>query len=161
MHGEDKIGRTEVLLTECGAIGIGGRSEQWRGQGGVAGGDLANTTALPAASTTGMGTGIAATATGGMASMAGEAAGTLRETSEQLKERKRSVARGGVRVFDQRVERPVEETVRLREEHVHVQRRAVGRRATEADFAALKEGSVGVREMSEEAVASKPGWLAK
>ena len=50
----------------------------------------------------------------------------------------------------------MEETVRLREEPVHVQRRAVGRRATEADFAAFKEGSVGVREMSEEAVASKP-----
>ena len=41
----------------------------------------------------GMGTGIAATATGGMASMAGEAAGTLKKTSEQLKVRKRSVAR--------------------------------------------------------------------
>ena len=50
----------------------------------------------------------------------------------------------------------MEETVRLREEPVDVQRRAVGRRATEADFAAFKEGSVGVREMSEEAVASKP-----
>ena len=53
------------------------------------------------------------------------------------------------------IERPVEETVSLREEHVDVQRRAVDRPATDADFAAFKEGSVEVREMSEEAVVSK------
>ena len=68
---------------------------------------------------------------------------------------KRSVARGGVRVFSRMVETPVQETVSLREEHVDVQRRAVDRPATEADFAAFKEGSVEVREMAEEAVVSK------
>ena len=36
-----------------------------------------------------------------------------------------------------------------------VQRRAVDRPATEADFAAFKEGSVEVREMAEESVVSK------
>ena len=154
VHGEDDIGRAEAILTQCGAIDIDERSEQWRGEGWVAGGDMADTTTLPAATGlgTGMGTGMAATAVGGMA---GEAAGTLKEISEQLKVGKRSVARGGVRVFSRMVETPVEETVRLREEHVDVQRRAVDRPATEADFAAFKEGSVDVREMSEEAVVSK------
>ena len=154
VHGEDDIGRAEAILTQCGAIDIDERSEQWRGEGWVAGGDMADTTALPAATGmgAGMGAGMAATAVGGMA---GEAAGTLKEISEQLKVGKRSVARGGVRVFSRMVETPVEETVRLREEHVDVQRRAVDRPATEADFAAFKEGSVDVREMSEEAVVSK------
>jgi stress response protein YsnF len=52
-------------------------------------------------------------------------------------------------------ETPVEESVRLREERANVQRRAVDRPATEADLAAFKEGSIEVREMSEEAVVSK------
>ena len=50
---------------------------------------------------------------------------------------------------------PVTETVRLREEHADVKRTSVDRPATEADFAAFKEGSIEVREMAEEAVVSK------
>ena len=151
VSGEDDIDRAESILTSCGAIDIDERSEQWRGEGWVADGASRMDTTDAMRTTSG----LAATGAAGVAGAAGEVAGTLKEMAEELKVGKRSVARGGVRVFSEMVERPVEETVSLREEHVDVQRRAVDRPATDADFAAFKEGSVEVREMSEEAVVSK------
>ena len=146
VHGEDDIGRAEAILTQCGAIDIDERSEQWRGEGWVAEGAMADTSNIrPVA---GMAATTAAVGTG----MVGEVAGTLKEISEELKVGKRSVARGGVRVFSRMVETPVEETVRLREEHVDVQRRAVDRPATEADF---EERTIEAREHREEALISK------
>ena len=79
----------------------------------------------------------------------------LQEVEEALQVGKRAVAKGGVRIFTRMTEVPVTETVRLREEHADVKRTAVNRPATGADFAAFKEGSIEVREMSEEAVVSK------
>ena len=58
--------------------------------------------------------------------------------------------RGGVRLYTRVTERPVEETVRLRDETVHVERRPVDRRATEADVAAARERTVEVTETDEE-----------
>jgi uncharacterized protein (TIGR02271 family) len=74
---------------------------------------------------------------------------------EELQVGTRQVPRGGVRLYTRVTERPVEETVRLRDEEVHVERRPVDRPATEADVAAAKEGAVEVTETDEEAVARK------
>ncbi|WP_158597953.1 YsnF/AvaK domain-containing protein [Noviherbaspirillum saxi] len=74
---------------------------------------------------------------------------------EELKVGKRQVQRGGVRVFQRVRETPVHESVQLREEHVKVERHAVDKPASEADLAAFKEGSIELRETSEEAVVSK------
>lgn len=74
---------------------------------------------------------------------------------EQLAVGKRAVQSGGVRIFKRVRETPVNESVTLRQEHVHVERHAVNQPATEADLAAFKEGSVELREMSEEAVVGK------
>lgn len=74
---------------------------------------------------------------------------------EEMKVGKREVQRGGVRVFRRLTEKPVHEQVQLREEHVRVERHRVDKPATEADMAAFKEGSVELRETSEEAVVSK------
>jgi len=74
---------------------------------------------------------------------------------EELQVGKREVSRGGVRVYSHVTERPVEENVQLREEHVHVQRNAVNRPASEADFQAFKEGTIELTETAEEAVVSK------
>jgi len=74
---------------------------------------------------------------------------------EELKVGKRMVQRGGVRVYQHVSEKPVHESVQLREEHVNVERHAVDQPATEADMAAFKEGSVEMREMAEEPVVSK------
>ena len=74
---------------------------------------------------------------------------------EELQVGSRQVRRGGVRLYTRVTERPVEETVRLRDEEVHVERRPVDRPATEADFAAAKEGTLEVTETDEEAVIAK------
>jgi uncharacterized protein (TIGR02271 family) len=74
---------------------------------------------------------------------------------EELQVGTRQVRRGGVRLYTRVVERPVEETVRLRDETVHVERRAVDRPATEADVAAAQEGTLEVTETDEEPVVRK------
>ena len=73
---------------------------------------------------------------------------------EEVKVGKREVERGGVRVYSHVTEKPVEETVRLHEEHVNVERHAVDRPITAAD-AAFKEEKFELRETAEEAVISK------
>jgi uncharacterized protein (TIGR02271 family) len=74
---------------------------------------------------------------------------------EELKVGKRAVQRGGVRVYSRVTEKPVQESVQLREERVTVERQPVDQPATEADMAAFKEGSVELREMAEEPVVEK------
>jgi uncharacterized protein (TIGR02271 family) len=74
---------------------------------------------------------------------------------EELHVGTRQVRRGGVRLYTRVTERPVEETVRLRDETVHVERHPVDRPATEADVAAATERTVEVTETDEEAVARK------
>jgi uncharacterized protein (TIGR02271 family) len=73
---------------------------------------------------------------------------------EDLRVGKRAVHKGGVRVFNRVAEEPVEEQVRLREEHVRVERRPADRPATEADLRARDE-VVEVTEMAEEPVVGK------
>jgi len=74
---------------------------------------------------------------------------------EDLKVGKRVEQTGGARLRSRIVERPVEANVRLREEHVTVNRNPVDRPATDADFAAFKEGTVEVTESAERAVVAK------
>jgi len=74
---------------------------------------------------------------------------------EQLAVGKREVQRGGARIHTYVTERPVEENVTLREEHVNVERHAVNRPASEADLNAFKEGTFEVTERAEEAVVAK------
>jgi uncharacterized protein (TIGR02271 family) len=68
---------------------------------------------------------------------------------------KREVERGHVRIYSRVTERPVEESVRLREEKVTVERRPVDRPATDADFAAAGKDVIEVTEKAEEPVVSK------
>jgi len=74
---------------------------------------------------------------------------------EELLVGKRQVQGGGVRVYSHVTERPVEENIRLREEHVTVERHSVNRPAIEADFEAFREGTIVLTETAEEAVVSK------
>ena len=63
---------------------------------------------------------------------------TIPVVEEDISIGKREVERGHVRIYSRVTERPVEESVRLREEKVTVERRPVDRPATDADFAAGK-----------------------
>ncbi len=74
---------------------------------------------------------------------------------EELRVGKRPVERGGIRIHRRVEEKPVSEQVTLRDETVDVERRPVDRAASEADFAAVQEGTFEVRERDEEAVANK------
>jgi uncharacterized protein (TIGR02271 family) len=74
---------------------------------------------------------------------------------EEMHVGKRQVARGGVRVYSHVTERPVEEQVRLREEHVRVQRNPVNRPVSSSDIEAFSEGTIELTETAEEAVVAK------
>ncbi len=74
---------------------------------------------------------------------------------EQLEVGKRQVQTGGVRLRSRIVETPVEESLRLREERVTVERNTVNRPATDADFANFKETSIELTEKAEVPVVSK------
>ena len=79
----------------------------------------------------------------------------LNVVQEELQVGKRSVDRGGVRVVQRVSERPVRELVQLREERATVERRPVDREATAADLETFKDGTIEVRETSEEVVVAK------
>lgn len=59
---------------------------------------------------------------------------------EQMNVGKREVETGGVRLRSRIIEKPVEEHLRLREEHVRVERNQVNRPANEKDLATFKQG---------------------
>jgi uncharacterized protein (TIGR02271 family) len=71
---------------------------------------------------------------------------------EQLRVGKQVQQRGGVRVYSRVTEKPVEQQVALREEHVHVERRPADR---PADKGAFRERTIEARETREEPVVSK------
>ena len=73
---------------------------------------------------------------------------------ESLEVGKREVERGKVRVYNRITEKQVEEKVGLRDETIHVQRRAVDRPVKPGEDL-FKERSFEVREVDEEAVVSK------
>ena len=75
-------------------------------------------------------------------------------TQEELVVGKRQVNHGGVRVYSEVSETPVEENVQLREEHVQVERRPVDR-PVEAGDEAFQDRSIELTEMAEEPVVSK------
>jgi uncharacterized protein (TIGR02271 family) len=67
----------------------------------------------------------------------------------------REVERGRVRIHSRVAERPVEESVRLREERVIVERHPVDRPATDAEVNATREETIELTETVEEPVMSK------
>ena len=126
---ESEVDRAEQILNAAGAIDIDERSDEWR-KDGWTGHDVADTT---------------------------DSRGTrkLQEVEEALTVGKKTVDRGGVRVFTRVTETPVEESVTLREEQATIRRTVVDRVASPADLVAFKEGSVEIRETGEEAVVQK------
>lgn len=77
---------------------------------------------------------------------------TLEVIKEDVAIGKRKVETGGVSVRSRVIERPVEETLRLRSEDVYVNRKKVNRPAGDADF---QDRTINLKETAEEAVVSK------
>lgn len=80
---------------------------------------------------------------------------TIEVIEEKLSVGKRDMETGGVRVRSRIIQRPVEERIRLREEHVSVARTPVNRPATDADLTAFQEGEIILTEHAEIPVISK------
>lgn len=85
----------------------------------------------------------------------GESNDTISRVQEELQVGKREVESGGVRVRSRIVEKPVEETLRLREEHVRVERNPVNRPLTDSDRAAFQDQTIELTERVEVPVVSK------
>jgi uncharacterized protein (TIGR02271 family) len=80
---------------------------------------------------------------------------TFQKVEENLEVGKKTVQTGGVRVRSRIVERPVEENVRLREEHVSVERNPVDRPLKDDEMANFREGDVELIERAEVPVVNK------
>jgi uncharacterized protein (TIGR02271 family) len=80
---------------------------------------------------------------------------------EELRVGKRAVRRGGVRVYSQVVSQPVEEQVKLREEHVRVERRPANGPVEAGDMERLRDQTIEVTETAEEPVISKRGRVTE
>jgi uncharacterized protein (TIGR02271 family) len=89
-------------------------------------------------------------------SRSAEAALVVPVIEERIRVGKREVDAGGVHVQSKIVTEPIDEQVRLREEHVTLERRRVDQPLTPADVdARLKEGVVELRAMSEQPLIEK------
>jgi len=80
---------------------------------------------------------------------------TIPVIEEQLEVGKQQVESGGARIRSRVIEKPVEANVRLREEHVVINRHPANRDATEADINNFKEGDIEIRERSEVPIVEK------
>ena len=161
---EPEAERARQVMDEMGGrIDMDERVSQWRREGwtgfdtGVTGQAGSSTIAGQTSVTDLEPTGTAETTAGATATTQ---TGTEQKTvmpvvQEELQVGKREVETGGVRVVKRVTETPVKEMVRLREERATVERRPVDRAATEADLSSFKEGTVEVRETSEEPVIAK------
>ena len=161
---EDEADRAADIMQRFHAVDLDQRATQWRSSGWTgyqsdaplytadqirqdrAGYSSTTTVASAGGATT---TQAAASATAGMA---GEA---IPVVEEQLQVGKRAVQRGGVRIYRHVTETPVQESVRLKEERVTVERTPVDQPASAADIDAFKEGTIEVRETAEEPVVAK------
>jgi stress response protein YsnF len=80
---------------------------------------------------------------------------TIERIEENLEVGKREVETGGVRVRSRIVERPVEENIRLREEHVRVERNPVNRPVSGDELNRLQETDIELTERAEVPVVNK------
>jgi uncharacterized protein (TIGR02271 family) len=150
---DDRVDEAVQLLERDGAYDIDERAAKWRESGWRD--EEAPTAGLANAP------GGRVNAPSGTANLAGPMEGrqegtTIPVVEEQLNVGKREVQRGGVRVFTHMTERPVEESVTLREERARVERRPVDRPASEAELGrAFEDKSVELRETVEEPVVAK------
>lgn len=133
-HSEENAHRAAEILDEAGAVDVDERASQTGYQYGNSYGATGATTGAATANTAGA---------------------TAQVIEENLQVGKRVEQTGGARLRSRIVERPVEANVRLREEHINVERRPVDRPATDADFAAFKEGEIEITESAERAVVGK------
>ena len=151
------------LLHEAGAVDVDERAQQWQASGWQPPGQQqadsgATGQGMPARPVQQQGDVTAAGTGQGMlrddAPPVGQE-GVLDVVQEEMNIGKRRLDKGGVRVVQRVSQKPVREVLRLHEEQAKVERRPVDRPATGAELGTFKEGTLEVREMTEEPVVSK------
>src|ERR671929_687275 len=160
---DDRAERGMAILQRLHPVDIHARTAQWR-QEGWTGTAAGATTSTPMARTA-TATRSAQEQARATTRVADQGATTRRVegdkeiaipvVEEDIAIGKREVERGHVRIYSRVTERPVEESVRLREEKVTVERRPVDRPATDADFAAAGKDVIEMTEKAEEPVVTK------
>lgn len=136
--------RVVAVLQRHGAVNIDEHAESWKKEG---------TAAVDTAAATGAGRSASKSV------RSDEVA--LPVIEEELRVGKRVVQRGGVRIYTSVSEHPVEEKIRLREEHVNVERHAVDRPVTDAALRSFKQGTFELNERAEEVVVSKQARIVE
>ncbi|HEY0054388.1 MAG TPA: YsnF/AvaK domain-containing protein [Pedobacter sp.] len=161
---ESEAERAADVLDENGAVDIDEKASQYRG-GQSYGSDNSSDSAFP---------GISQSNTSGSDYNPNDISETRSESDynrndinersipiieENLNVGKREVESGGARLRSRIVEKPVEESVRLRSEHVNIERNPVNRQATDSDFNSFEEGTIEMREHKEVPVVGKEAWV--
>jgi uncharacterized protein (TIGR02271 family) len=158
---DDRVDEAVRVLDEAGSVDVDERAGEWRSSGWDYAGPSAGTSTGAASGLGALGAiGSANTSTNIAASTSDRAIGSDQEevipvVEEQLVVGKRDVSRGGVRVRSYVTEVPVHEQVRLRNEHVSVERRAVDQPLSAADEDAFRERTIDMTATGEEAVIGK------
>lgn len=86
---------------------------------------------------------------------------TIQKAQEELQVGKKSIETGGVRVRSRIVERPVAENIRLREEHVRVDRQVVDRPVTGNEMGLFEEKEIEMTERAEIPVVNKEARIVE
>ena len=144
----DRVDAAAAILNKLGTVDVSRRAEYWRSKG-YKGFDRTAplyTTAQRDQEVAGYKTATADV--------------SIPVVQEELVVGKRVVQRQGVRVHSYVKETPVHEVVRLREEHIDVQRRPVDRAVAPGDQA-FKERTVDVKAFGEEAVVGKTAHVVE
>ena len=141
VDGDEDEQRIISLLEETGSVDMDEREQSWRNEGWTGGSSSGQT---------------------GQSSASSESGNVVEEeripvVEEELRVGKRQVERGGARVRSYVEERPVSESVNLRQEHVNVERRPVDQPISASELGAdpFQERNIEMRETSEEAVIGK------
>jgi uncharacterized protein (TIGR02271 family) len=158
---DERAERGMEILRRLHPVNIHERTAQWR-QEGWTGYDATAMTSTPSTATTTRTSQEQARSTARVADQGvrtrrveGDKEVTVPVVEEDISIGKREVERGHVRIYSRVKEQPVEESVRLREEKVTVERRPTDRPATDADFAAAGKEVIEMTETAEEPVVSK------
>lgn len=136
----DEAERAADLLDDYGAINVNERASEY--------GYAANTRSTESDFRD-------VSSTGDVSRTGNEREASIPRVEESLEVGKREVETGGVRVRSRIVERPVEEHVRLRQEHVHVERNPVNRPIGDGDLDRLQDQTIELTERSEVPVVNK------
>ncbi|USX20606.1 YsnF/AvaK domain-containing protein [Oxalobacteraceae bacterium OTU3REALA1] len=169
---EDEIERAADIIEGFGPLdideqqGLPGQAQAY--QGAYQGGQASAAGSMQDAGTIASGatqSGTQATTAGTMQGTQSAATGSMQRTTteeqaipviqEELKVGKRTVQRGGVRVYQRVIETPVQEDITLREEHVTIERHPVDQAIAPDQVPAFQEKSFELRESAEEAVVQK------